>query len=310
MGNPYSRLAFHLALSGVPSEAVCLFRHAIHLWIQGFSGTSQRVFLPRLTPAFRLLLPTLILAVSVQAQTPGSPTKDYLALSRELLNKYYETQKLLAKEEADWRTGKEILTSRVALLEAQLKELTEKTAEQNKTISTNDGEREKLDTQNQELKASQDLQLTSIEKLETRVHGLWPRLPLYLKEKLQGQYERLPKADLKKEDIKASTGERFVNVLVILNEMNKFNSDVLVINERRKVKDGREIEVRVIYFGLATAYFAGSGETGDVGGILIPGKDGWEAMEDSKIAPLINDVISMNKGEKVAGFVSLPVKVR
>jgi vacuolar-type H+-ATPase subunit I/STV1 len=268
------------------------------------------VFPPRLLLAARLFLAGgLLQAAALPAQTPAA-TKDYLALSRDLLGKYYETQKLLAKEDSDWKTGREILDSRLALLEAQLKELTEKTTEQGRTISENDTERDKLDAQNRELTTTQERLQAGLEKLETRVHGLWPRLPAFLKTKLQGQYERLPAAGMKREEVKLSSGERMVNVLVILNEVNKFHGDILVVNERRKVSGDRELEVRVIYFGLAAAYFAGSGETADVGGMLLPGAQGWEAVEDAAIAPLVNEVIAMQKGEKVAGFVSLPVRLR
>lgn len=249
-------------------------------------------------------------ALSAQAPAAASETQDYLALSRDLLNKYYETQKLLAKEESEWKTGKEIVSSRLALLQAQMKELADKTAEQQKTITTNDTDREKLDAQNKELLATQDLQVQSIGKLESRVHKLWPLLPLFLQEKIKGQYERLPRPEMKAEDIKASVGERFVNVLIVINEVNKFHSDITVVNERRKLASGRELEVRVLYLGLAAAYFAGSGETADVGGMLVPGPTGWEAVEDAKVAARVSEVIAMNKGEKVAGFVSLPVKIR
>lgn len=263
-------------------------------------------------PPLRYLFVTWLCAglLPVAAEPTAKVNQDYLALSRDLLGKYYETQKLLAKEEADWKTGREILDSRLALLEAQLKELAEKTAEQSKNISTNDSERGKLETQNRELGATQDALTARLGKLEARVHALWPRLPDYLKEKLQGQYERLPTAKMKPEEIKLSTGERIVNVLVILNEVNKFHSDIVVVNERRKVAGGREIEVRVIYFGLAAGYFAGSGETANVGGLLLPGAAGWEVVEDADIAPLVDEVIAMQKGEKVAGFVPLPVQVR
>lgn len=261
----------------------------------------------------RLLAPLccLLAVLPAPAETPAAQaTRDYLALSRDLLSKYYETQKLLAKEESDWKTGREILDSRLSLLQAQLKELTEKTAEQQKTITVNDTEREKLDAQNRELLASQDMQVEAIRKLEERVHRLWPLLPGALQEKIRGQYERLPKAGMKVSDIQAAAGERFVNVLIVINEVNKFHSDVAVLNERRRLADGRELEVRVIYFGLAAAYFAGSGDTAQVGGMLVPGPQGWLAVEDPQIAPLVDRVIAMQKGDQVAGFVSLPVKIR
>lgn len=261
----------------------------------------------------RLLAPLccLLAVLPAPAETPAAQaTRDYLALSRDLLSKYYETQKLLAKEESDWKTGREILDSRLSLLQAQLKELTEKTAEQQKTITVNDTEREKLDAQNRDLLASQDMQVEAIGKLEARVHRLWPLLPGALQEKIRGQYERLPKAGTKVSEIQAAAGERFVNVLIVINEVNKFHSDVAVLNERRRLADGRELEVRVIYFGLAAAYFAGSGDTAQVGGMLVPGPQGWQAVEDPRIAPLVDRVIAMQKGDQVAGFVSLPVKIR
>lgn len=263
-------------------------------------------------PPLRYLFVTWLCAgqLPATAEPAAKVNQDYLALSRDLLGKYYETQKLLAKEEADWKTGREILDSRLALLEAQLKELAEKTAEQSKNISANDSERGKLETQNRELGATQEVLAARLGKLEARVHALWPRLPDYLKGKLQGQYERLPATAVKPEEIKLSTGERMVNVLVILNEVNKFHGDIVVVNERRKVAGGREIEVRTIYFGLAAGYFAGSGETANVGGLLLPAATGWEVVEDAGIAPLVDEVIAMQKGEKVAGFVPLPVQVR
>jgi hypothetical protein len=262
----------------------------------------------------RILISILfpILSAHSQQATPqqAQAVKDYLGHSRDLLNKYYEMSKALSKEEADWKLGREMLTSRVELMEAQLKELVTKTAEENRNISQNDEERSKLEKQNQELLAAQDLQIVSVEKLESRVRSLWPLLPELLQTKVKGQYDRLPEAGKKREDVKAGVGERFLNVLAVLNEVNKFHSDITITNERRKLKSGQELEVRVIYFGLAAAYFAGSAEVGNVAGMLVPGASGWEVVEMPEIAPMVNDVIAMNKSEKIAGFVPLPVKVR
>jgi hypothetical protein len=54
-------------------------------------------------------------SLDVQAQQEvagGQEGQDQLALSRELLNKYYESEKLLGQEQAEWRLGKELLSSR------------------------------------------------------------------------------------------------------------------------------------------------------------------------------------------------------
>ena len=237
-------------------------------------------------------------------------TVDYLALSRDLLTKYYETEKLLGQEQADWKLNRELLKNRVELMEAQLKELETKTEEERGKITQSDAEREKLDQQNQELAKLQTVQVGAIEKLEARIRLLWPKLPEVLKAKVRGQYERLPAAGLPRDQIKSSVGERFLNVLAVLNEATKFHGDVLVVSERRKLRDGRELEVETIYFGLSVAYFASGDSMNPAAGMLLPTESGWETIEMPEHAVAISDVIAMNKSAKIAGFVPLPVKVK
>jgi hypothetical protein len=266
------------------------------------------------------LLVLLILGMSglglAQDKTPATNAAaaaeavDWLELSRELLGKYYETEKLLGQEQADWRLGKELLANRVELMEAQLKELVTKTAEEKGKITESDTERMTLDKQNQELTKSFEQQVKAVEELEERVRKLWVRLPEVLQSKVGGQYERLPKKDTPRPDIKSSVGERFLNALAILNEATKFHGDVMIVNERRKLKSGKELEVETIYFGLAVGYFAGADLTNPVAGMLLPGEMGWETVEVPEAAVQISDVIAMQKSAKLAGFVPLPIEVR
>jgi hypothetical protein len=257
------------------------------------------------------LLALTIVTNQSHAQMPApAAASDYLGLSRELLNKYYEIRKLHDKERTDWKIGSEVLKSRLDLLDSQLKELKAKTDEESKKITGNDNEREKLEARSKELLTVQDQQIGVIEKLEARVRKLWKTLPPTLQSKLQAQYEGIPEEGKKREDIRATTAERFLKVLAILNEVNKFHSDIAVVNERRKLKDGREVEVRTLYFGLAQAYFAGSEETANVAGIGIPGPEGWEWKEMPDHAKAIDLMIAINKGEKTADFVPLPAEIR
>jgi hypothetical protein len=264
--------------------------------------------------AMALLSVCLLSADVTTAQQPAAAAvkedQDQLALARELLNKYYETEKLLGQEQSDWRLGRELLVSRVELMEAQLKELVSKTAEEKGKITEADTERQKLEQQGQELAKTQELQLAAVEKAEERVRKLWPLLPEVLQTKVRGQFERLPNRDMVRADIKSSVGERFLNVLAVMNEATKFHGDITVVNERRKLANGAELEVETIYFGLSQGYFAGSDLTNPVAGLLVPGKDGWEAFEMPEIAAQVSDVIAMNKSAKIAGFVPLPVKIR
>lgn len=244
------------------------------------------------------------------AQQPNSPTKDYLELSRELLNKYYETQKVLSKEKADWKLGKEIMQTRIAMIESNIAEIKAKTKEEEDKVSKSDDERQELVRQDEALAKTTEDQKEGVKKLEARVHSLWPLLPDYLKSEVGGQYDTLPKVGAKEEEIKSPTSQRYLNVLLVLTVVNKFQTDITILNERRKLADGSEMEVETIYFGLATAYFAaGEGESA-VAGVGLPGPKGWDWEERPEIAPLVKSVIAMNKGGELAEFVNLPVTIR
>jgi hypothetical protein len=246
----------------------------------------------------------------LRGQVVETPTKDHLELSRELLGKYYETQRLLAKEKADWKLGKEIMTTRIAMIEAQIEEMKAKTKEEQGKVTESDKKRDELRKEDAELEKTAEIQEEGITKLEARVHKLWPLLPDYVKTNVGGQYDRLPKPGSKKEDIKSSLSERYLNVLIVLTEVNKFHTNVTILNERRKLADGSEMEVETIYFGLAAAYFAaGEGDTA-VGGKGLPGPKGWEWEEDPSMAPAIQSIISMNQGGELAEFINIPVTVR
>lgn len=269
----------------------------------------MKTILQRLLPMLCAVL-VLVPSVGLQAQQPNSPTKDYLELSRELLNKYYETQKLLAKEKADWKLGKEIMETRISMIETNIEELKKKTKEEEEKVSKSDDERQELVKEDEALAKTAEVQKEGVQKLEARVHALWPLLPDYLKSEVGGQYDTLPKVGAKEEEIKSPTSQRYLNVLLVLTVVNKFQTDITILNERRKLADGSEMEVETIYFGLATAYFAaGEGETA-VAGVGLPGPKGWEWEERPEIAPLVKSVIAMNKGGELAEFVNLPVTIR
>lgn len=244
------------------------------------------------------------------AQAPSSPIKDRLELSKELLDKYYETQRLLAKEKADWKLGKEIMETRIAMIEATIKETGENTEKLQGEVTESDKKRDAMRKEDAELEKVAEAQKVGVAKLEERLHKLWPLMPEYLQSKVGGQYDRLPKPGAKEDEIKSSVSERYLNVLIVLTEVNKFHTDIHIFNERRKLKDGSEMEVETIYFGLAAAYFAaGEGETA-VAGMGLPGPKGWEWEEKPEIAPLVKSVIAMNKGGELAEFVNIPVTVR
>ncbi|MEM8953717.1 MAG: DUF3450 family protein [Verrucomicrobiota bacterium] len=235
--------------------------------------------------------------------------KAKLATIRKLLDENYDLQAKLSEERTDWKVGKEIMESRVSLFQSQVDDLKEKIKEEEGNITAADEEREDLMEENEALEAVQILQKNAIDNHERRVREIVPRLPEVLTVKIQLLIDRLPEPGKKPEEIKSSVSERYQNVLGILNEINKFNSDVHVVNERRETADGTEVSVQTMYIGLAQAFFVGEGETAGFAGIGHVTPEGWVWEERPDLAEVVGQLVQMHSAELPADFVDVPIQI-
>ncbi len=244
---------------------------------------------------------------ALQAETESSRNATRIALVREQLSQAMEVEQMIAKEELDWKLGKEVLGNRVAFLEAQIKDLEDKSKEEQGKITSADEERDKKLKEAEGLTAADEVTKARIRGLEARVLKLLPSLPAPLAEKVGPLAERLPKPEMKDEEIRMSVSVRYANVLGILNEVNKFHGDVFVGPERRKISTGAEAEVETLYFGISSACYAGSGETAKEAGYGTSGPTGWEWSAKPEQAEAIAQVIKIQGGANPV-FVPLEIK--
>lgn len=246
----------------------------------------------------------------VSGPAPSIAAPDQISLSRSMLTKYYEIKELISKERTDWELGREILEDRISLIGDQVTELKEKTGEEETKITKADEERETLGKELADLKVVEKIQSDKIVQIEQRVALLARRLPGPLQEKVRPLLERLPEKGTPPEDIKLSISQRFQNVLGILNEVNKFQADVFLAQERRAISGGREAEVSTLYLGLGQAFYAGSGETAKEAGTGVPGPEGfvWDGRSDE--ADELGLLIRINNNEAEPVFVPVSVSVK
>lgn len=224
--------------------------------------------------------------------------------SRVKMQKWFETQQVLAKERADWDEDKKILGSRVELARNEIRDLETKIAEVRGKQGTVSGEQNELLGEKQALEQANAQLGERVAGLEAKLHRIAARLPEHLKTKLQPLIQRVP---VDPAAAKISVTERYQNVLGIMNEINKANNEIAVINEVHTMADGKPAEVKAIYVGLGQAYFisargeAGMGHPTDAGWT-------WEAVPGS--AKDILTALEIIEGKHIPGFVPLPVKVQ
>ena len=224
--------------------------------------------------------------------------------TRVMMGKWTETQQIISKERKDWQQGKEILLGRLELVKKEISTLEEKTKQAQASVAEADKKRSDLLAENDQLKAA-GVQLTEVVTgMEVEVRRLFKRLPEPIQTKLQPLYQRIPEDPAK---TRVSAAERFQNVLGILNELNKANNEITVSYEVHNLTEGRPSEVKVIYVGLAQAYYVSArGEAG----IGRPTAEGWTWQPSEAIARDVTTALEILQGKHTPVFVALPAKIQ
>ena len=236
--------------------------------------------------------------------------------ARLLMGKWIETQQIIAKERNDWEQGRQILDGRLKLVKDEIAALEEKIAKAEAAVKESTAARDTVQAESDALKVTATQLTTAVASLEAGVRRIFPTLPEPIRARLQPLAQRMPKeptadaaatgeAEAKTKTV--SVAERFQNVLGILNEVSKANTEISVNYEVRTLASGKPAEVRALYIGLAQAYFvSSSGEAG----IGRPTPEGWKWESSNAIAGDVLTALEIIQGKHTPAFVPLPVKIQ
>ncbi|MGQ0552974.1 MAG: DUF3450 family protein [Planctomycetota bacterium] len=224
--------------------------------------------------------------------------------ARAALEKWVETRRIVSAERRDWALGREILSDRIALVRREIDSLRGSISEAEQSIAEADRKRAELVADNERLQqAGQSLRGTVV-TLEASTRSLLQRLPDPIRERVKPLSQRLPDEGA---ESKLSLGERFQNVVGILNEVNKFQREITVTSEVRTLPSGAQAEVTALYVGIGQAYYvSGDGRSAGVGRASA---EGWIWSEANAAAAEIAAAIAIHKNEQVADFVQLPFQL-
>ena len=237
------------------------------------------------------------------AQAAATPASS-LEQARLTLGKWIETQQIISKERNDWQQGKEILAGRVELVGKEVSVLRERITQSEAAVAESDRKKQELVKRNDELKATTAQLAAAVVAMEAEIRKLARMMPEHVATKMQPLLQRIPSEGAQS---RVSTAERFQNVLGILNELNRANSEITVAYEVRTLADGSSSEVQVIYVGLASAYYISPrGEAG----VGRPGPDGWSWRPVPDAADDILLALEVIQGKHVPTFVPLPISLQ
>lgn len=257
-----------------------------------------------------LLVSTAVLPAQ---QSPGLPAGkerpqdvgDSMDQARSLLQKWAETQRLISSEREEWEQGKSVLQSRIQLLQLSIDENDKKIKEAREKLAEAKKEAAKVEEEKKQVKEASDALLAAAPQLETGVRDLCARVPAAVLEKVKVLLDRVPKEGADVKNITAA--ERMQNVLGILNELNKANTEIASMPEIHDIGGGRKAEVNAVYLGLGQGYYVNA--AGDMGGHGTPGAGGWKWTSDPAIAKKLLEVIDVKKKTVAPKLVDLPATI-
>ncbi|MDQ8194291.1 DUF3450 family protein [Coraliomargarita sp. SDUM461004] len=224
--------------------------------------------------------------------------------TRDTLDKWVETRQIISEEKADWKVEQSILSDTITLLNNELERLNKSLEELEASATAADEDRSQLASQKDELTEAAGVVEANIGGLETQLKRIIKTFPQPLTDKIKPLIRRLPEDSANTE---LSLGERVQNIVGILSQADKFNTTITQTSESREIGDGRIVEVRTLYWGLAMAYYVDA--SGEYAGIGFPGTDGWEWPQDNEKGAEIKRLIDVYEGSEDISFVEVPARI-
>jgi hypothetical protein len=255
----------------------------------------------------RLTIPifAVLAALPAIAQEPAvTPTEELRTSVRE----WVETMRKVQQEENDWARDQEVLQNYKEGLEKEIADLKQQITDAKTRKAGADSESLAQSAERDNLAASKEELSAIVRRFEENLAAKLPVFPapLLAEPKVAHGVEDL-KRDLALPTEKRNEGvsKRLLNVINLLTEVEKFQQTVHLRPELMKNSSGREYNMQVLYFGLASAYAVN--DDGTFALVGRPSADGWKFEERKELAGDIKKLIAATTGDQDAAFVNLPL---
>jgi septal ring factor EnvC (AmiA/AmiB activator) len=246
----------------------------------------------------------LTTSVMSQQQSSGGESVD-LDGTRQMLSKWVETRKTISEEKQQWAEAEAMLKDRIDLVQQQIASVREQIKKTEQSITEADKERQGLIGRNEKYTKAANALEKRVAALEKRMLQLLDRMPPAVREQVKPLSQRFPENPSETDQ---SLSKRFQNIIGVLNQANKFNSQITVTSEVREVSNDKRVSVTVMYVGLGQAFYVNEDRT--VAGIGTIGQDGWTWLPMNDAAKRISEAVAIYENEQVASFVQMPVEIK
>jgi hypothetical protein len=252
---------------------------------------------------------TIIIQLAIAAplcaqEVKITPTEEL----RITVTEWIGTMRRIQAEENDWMRDQEVLANYKEGLEKEIIDLKEKIADAKTRKAGSESETMKQSEERDLYKVAKDQLSVQVRKLEEDMISkivLVPA-PLRAEPKVSQAIEDIQRdINLPVEKRAEGVSKRLLNLINLNSEIEKFQQTVVLRQELHKDSAGNEFNMKVVYFGLSSAYAVNDEKTLALVGRPDP-KTGWVFQERKDLASAIANLIAITTGDEDAAFVYLP----
>ncbi len=219
----------------------------------------------------------------------------------ESISRWIDLQKKLADENNSWKADREILEQNLFVLSAELEELQEERNFLQENFKLQDIQRAQVEGSLDQERLIRDRIQEHVDANQQRLFRLIKFAPPYLEKEMRQAKSKLE--SLKSEEL----GQRFQAIVTALIRFEEFNRSLTLDYVPRKLSDGREVMVHLLYWGLAGAYAVD--ERGEMAWRVTPSSEGWTWKEEPEYAKQTLQLIQVQEQRRPPELIALPSSI-
>lgn len=227
---------------------------------------------------------------------------------RNILKEWVSVEKTISQELETWKQERKLLEGVITSLDQEERVLRNTIEVAEKASNRADNERIELFARRNTYQQNAERFGNQLVLYERQVVRLIPRLPIVLRDEIGLMTNKLYLA----ETGNYSLSERAQTLISLLSSIQEFDSSITVTNEIRTIGSDEEIEVKVLYIGLARAFYAD--QANRVAGMGRPvhggSEAGWQWIEQVDLAKDINRAIDIYENSDAPSLIRLPFSVQ
>lgn len=224
---------------------------------------------------------------------------------QELVQQWVELQREMASADCAWESEKTLLLEEIKLLRHRKQKLKQSIA----AVKAKQQVEEKRSTQLEDEKEQLTKHIGNLDHILARINerllGILPLLPPAVNDKIADEIASLQK-DARFKKTKA-IDTSLENTLTVLRAIQRSDNQLHQGRVTLAPDGHQQIEMRVLYFGLARA-FAVSPDN-QFAAVGVPKERGWQWQWQNDIAPAVAKALSIMRDKQTADFVSLPFEL-